>query len=79
MEPANTNMNIRMNREVKNQAQEIFNELGLDMTTAINLFLRKAIRVRGLPFDLLLEDPKETTYATMDAAASSKDLHELGD
>ncbi len=75
MERADTSTNIRINREIKKQAQEIFSELGLDMTTAINLFLRKAIRVRGLPFDLLLEEPNETTYAAMDAAASGKDLY----
>lgn len=75
MERADTSMNIRMNREIKNQAQMIFSELGLDMTTAINVFLRQSIRVRGLPFALRLEEPNETTYAAMNAAASGKDLY----
>lgn len=35
-----TNLNIRTDKEIKNQAEEIFNELGLNMTTAINMFLR---------------------------------------
>ena len=75
MERADTSMTIRMNRDVKNQAQKLFGELGLDMTTAINVFLRQSIRVHGLPFDLRLEDPNETTYAAMESAASGEDLY----
>ncbi len=36
------------------------------MTTAINLFLRTAIRKRGIPFDLLLDVPNETTAAAIE-------------
>ena len=39
-----TNLNIRTDKEIKNQAEEIFNELGLNMTTAINMFLRTVVR-----------------------------------
>ena len=35
-----TSMTIRMNKEIKQEAQEIFSSLGMDMTTAINVFLR---------------------------------------
>ena len=35
----NTNLNIRTDKEVKNQAEKIFNALGMNMTTAVNLFL----------------------------------------
>ena len=38
-----TNLNIRIDKSVKNQAEEIFNELGFNMTTAINIFLRTTI------------------------------------
>ena len=51
---ATANMSIRMDSEVKSQAQMIFSQFGLDMTTAINMFLRQAIRERGIPFDLHL-------------------------
>ena len=44
-----TSMTIRMNKEVKQQAQQIFAELGMDMTTAVNVFLRQAIRSQGFP------------------------------
>lgn len=60
---ASTNLNIRMDKEIKDSAEEIFNELGLNMTTAINVFLRASIRVHGIPFDLKLDVPQETTTA----------------
>ena len=41
---ATTNLNIRTDKAIKDQAEEIFNELGLNMTTAVNIFLRTAIR-----------------------------------
>ena len=52
---ATTNLNIRTDKAIKDQAEEIFNELGLNMTTAINIFLRTAIREHGIPFELKLE------------------------
>ena len=60
---ASTNLNIRMDKEIKDQAEEIFNELGLNMTTAINVFLRASIRVHGIPFGLKLDVPQGTTVA----------------
>lgn len=47
-----TNINIRTDSETKVRAQKIFNTLGLDMTTAINLFLRQTIRMNDIPFIL---------------------------
>lgn len=49
-----TSMSIRLDSEVKEQAQLVFNHLGMDMTTAINL--RQAIQYQGLPFDVRLDD-----------------------
>jgi DNA-damage-inducible protein J len=48
-------MNIRMDGEVKRQAQDLFAQFGLDMTTAVNMFLRQSIRQRGIPFVLQLD------------------------
>jgi DNA-damage-inducible protein J len=55
-----TNINIRIASDVKTQAQDIFSSLGLDMTTAINIFLRQAIRQHGIPFDISTEPVKKT-------------------
>ncbi len=61
-----TNLNIRMERDVKEQAERIFNDLGLNMTAAINLFLRAAIRERGIPFALRLDEPNKTTASAIE-------------
>jgi DNA-damage-inducible protein J len=47
-----TNINIRTDSEIKAKAQEIFAMMGLDMTTAINLFLRQTVRMNDIPFVL---------------------------
>jgi DNA-damage-inducible protein J len=44
-----TKINVRTDSDIKSQAQKIFEELGLDMTTAINLFLSQTVRERDLP------------------------------
>jgi len=51
-----TNINIRVDSNIKNKAQDVFSALGLDMTSAINVFLRQAIRQNGIPFKLIAED-----------------------
>lgn len=61
-----TSMTIRMNREIKKEAQEIFSSLGMDMTTAINVFLRQAIYFRGFPFDVRLKEPNAETLAAFE-------------
>ena len=58
---ATTNLNIRTDKEIKEQADKIFSELGLNMTTAINIFLRTTIRENGIPFSLKLEVPNDTS------------------
>ena len=58
---ANTNntahINMRVDGEIKDKAQELFASLGMDMTTAINIFLRQAIRKNGIPFEITSERP----------------------
>ena len=58
---ATTNLNIRTDKEIKDQAEAIFSSLGLNMTTAVNIFLRTAIRENGIPFLLKLDTPNDVT------------------
>lgn len=58
---ATTNLNIRIDKEIKNSAEKIFNELGLNVTTAINMFLRTTIREHGIPFELKIEIPNNNS------------------
>lgn len=62
---ANTSMNIRMDTNVKQQAEQIFAEFGINMTTAINIFLRQTIRENGIPFRLRLSTPNAETIAAI--------------
>lgn len=62
---ASTNLNVRTDSEVKEAAERIFEELGMNMTTAVNIFLRQTIRENGIPFELKLDVPNETTAAAI--------------
>ena len=61
-----TSMSIRLDSEVKEQAQQVFNNLGMDMTTAINIFLRQAIQYQGLPFDVRLDESRKLVEVLAD-------------
>lgn len=63
---AMANLNVRTDKDVKDQAEILFTELGLNMTTAINMFLRTSIREQRIPFDLKLDLPNETTIAAIE-------------
>ncbi|MCL2049184.1 MAG: type II toxin-antitoxin system RelB/DinJ family antitoxin [Defluviitaleaceae bacterium] len=47
---ATANINVRTNAELKAQAQQIFESIGLDLSTAVNLFLKQTVRANNLPF-----------------------------
>lgn len=60
-----TNFSVRMDSEIKKQSERLFSELGMNLTTAINVFLRQSLRVGGFPFDVKLEQPNRETVAAM--------------
>lgn len=70
---ATTNLNIRTDKEIKEAAEKIYSELGLNMTTAINMFLRASIRESGLPFDVKLNVPNAETIKAIEGRALAKD------
>ena len=55
--PDTVNLNIRINRELKETADAFFNAIGLNMTTAITLFMRQSLREQKIPFELRLVPP----------------------
>ena len=61
-----TSMSIRLDSKVKEQAQQVFNHLGMDMTTAINIFLRQAIQYQGLPFDVKIDENRKLLQVVTD-------------
>ena len=78
MSSTTSNMNIRMDKEVKEQAQRVFAQLGMDMTTAVNVFLRQVIRSNGFPFALRLDTPNEETLEAIREVQEMKDDPSIG-
>ena len=68
-------LTLHIDTELKEQAANLFQELGLDLSTATGLFYRQALRRRGLPFDVRLDEPNETTYAAMQDAEEGEELY----
>lgn len=66
------NVNIRMDKEIKEEADAFFNALGLNMTSAINIFVRQSLRQGKIPFELSLVPNTETLKAMQEAEEISK-------
>ena len=47
-----TSMNLRVDKKLKKEAEALFDSLGINMTTAINIFLRQSVRDQGIPFPI---------------------------
>ena len=62
---ATTNVSFRIDTNIKNQADTLFSQLGLNMTTAFNIFLRQSIREGSIPFPITINTPNATTIAAM--------------
>ena len=45
-----TNLNIKINRDLKIKADKLFKEMGMNLTTAVNIFVRQAVLERAIPF-----------------------------
>ena len=60
-----TNFSVRMDKQVKQESESLFKELGMNLTTAINVFLRQAIRSGGFPFSVKMEQPNAETFLAL--------------
>ena len=77
---ATTNISIRMDTELKKQAESMFAEMGLNMTTAMNIFLRQVVRQGKIPFEIatdihnaeMLETMKEMNDTIHDSIPAEK-------
>ena len=61
----NANISIRMDGDIKKQADALFAELGMNISTAFNIFIRQALREGRIPFDISLNQPKKDTIAAL--------------
>lgn len=62
---ATVNMSIRMDTELKKQAEIMLADMGLNMTTAMNMFLRQVVRQGRIPFDIATSIPNGETIAAI--------------
>ena len=60
-----TNISIRMDSELKTQADHFFAELGMNISTAFTIFVRQALREGKIPFEISLNTPNKETIAAM--------------
>lgn len=68
-------MTIRTNSEVKKTAAALFDDLGLDMSSAINMFLRECIRKDGIPFEISRKEvPNRKTRHAIKNAIEGKNM-----
>ncbi len=65
---ATTPTQIRIDSDVKNQATELFKELGLDMSSAVNIFLHQCILHGGLPFTVEVPEYNQNVISAMEEA-----------
>ena len=63
---ATTNINVRVDSTLKKEAETLFNDLGLNLSSAINMFLRSAVIHDGIPFEIKRQAPNEETRAALD-------------
>ena len=60
-----SNVSFRIDSDLKNQAEVLFQNLGLNMTTAFNMFLRQSVREGRIPFDVTINVPNSDTIEAM--------------
>ncbi len=58
---ANTNINIRMDSDLKKQFETFCADMGMTMTTAFNVFAKKAVREYWIPFEIGMKRPNAET------------------
>lgn len=62
------NVSIRIDEDLKKQAEQVFSEIGIPFATALNVFLRKAVSCGGFPFELKVDVPNSETIEAIQEA-----------
>ena len=73
-----TNLNIKIDRELKTKADRLFNEMGMNLTTAVNVFVRQAVLERAIPFKIHRGAPNIGTVVSIDQRrAAMQEIRDL--
>ena len=71
----NIDVTFQIDEDIKKQAEALFDDLGMDLSTAFSIFLKQSIREQGIPFSVSENTPNEVTLAAMDAAERGEDIY----
>lgn len=63
-----SNLNIRIDPDIKEQAEHLFSQFGITITDAINMFIHQSLNYGGIPFELKIDRPNAITLAAMKEA-----------
>jgi DNA-damage-inducible protein J len=69
------NVTFRVDGELKKQADALFSDLGMSLSTAFNIFLRQSVREQQIPFSVSRNVPNAVTLGAMDAAENDEDMY----
>lgn len=72
---AKISTSISIEADIKERAVAMLNDFGLDLSTAVGIFLRQMLRERKFPLEMSLNVPNAVTLAAMDAAETGDDMH----
>ena len=75
---ANTNINIRIDENLKQEFDILCQDLGLTMTTAFTVFAKAVVRRRGIPFDITMDVPNVETIEAIEEVQAMKKNPSLG-
>lgn len=70
---AKVSTNINLDPTLKKNAQELLRDLGMDLTTAITIFLRQTVREQGIPFEIKRETPNAQTIEALNEYINMKE------
>ena len=73
------NLNIRIDEDLKTKAEDVFSELGMNMTTALTIFLKTSVRYGGIPFELRLDTPNVETAQAIEDVNNNRGLSQTFD
>lgn len=65
MTTSTVSLNIRMDKNLKNNLSELCDELGMNVSTAFTIFAKAMVRRGGIPFDAVLDEPNNATLAAI--------------
>ena len=75
---ASTNINIRMDSDLKKQFETFCSDMGMSMTTAFNIFAKKAVREYRIPFEIGGEAPNAETVEAINEVRRMKEDKTIG-